>query len=132
MSERAEIISRLYNDGFAREDFDTVFDCLDPGIIWTAIEDAPDAGTYRGHDGVRTYIQDWLDNFRDFHWEFLETVELDESRVLCVHTASTTSRRTGMSPPPIHYAGVYTFAGDKILDIKEYNTREDALHAVGQ
>lgn len=28
---------------------------LDPEVVWTAIEDAPDAGTYRGPDGVLTY-----------------------------------------------------------------------------
>ena len=129
MPERAETIARLYNDGWGREDFEVVFDCLDPSIVWTAIESAPDAGTYRGHEGARAYIQDWLDDFRDFHWEFVETVEVDERRVACVHTARNTSRRSGLSPPPIHYAGVYTFDGDKIVEIKEYATREEALRA---
>ena len=27
---------------------DLVFELLDPGTVWNAIEDAPDAGTYRG------------------------------------------------------------------------------------
>jgi ketosteroid isomerase-like protein len=129
MPKRAEIVSRLYNDGWGREDFEVVFECLDPGVVWMAIEGAPDAGTYRGHEGARAYIQDWLDQFRDFHWKFLETIEVDDRRIVCVHTGHNTSRRTGLSPPPIHYAGVYTFRNDKIVEIKEYATREEALRA---
>jgi hypothetical protein len=49
---RERIVWRLYNEGWRRAGFDVVFELLDPGIIWTAIEDAPDAGTFRGHHGV--------------------------------------------------------------------------------
>jgi ketosteroid isomerase-like protein len=28
-------------------------------ITLEAVEDAPDAGTYRGHDGIRGYLEDW-------------------------------------------------------------------------
>jgi ketosteroid isomerase-like protein len=54
MSAREEIVLRLYNEGWREADFDVVFDLVDPAIVWTAIEGAPDAGTYRGHEGVRT------------------------------------------------------------------------------
>lgn len=54
---RERIVLRLYNDGWRHADFEIVFELLDPGMVWTAIEDAPDAGTYHGHDGVRAYMQ---------------------------------------------------------------------------
>jgi ketosteroid isomerase-like protein len=45
-SRRTQIITRLYNEGWARGDFDLVSDLLAPKVVWTAIEGAPDAGTY--------------------------------------------------------------------------------------
>src|SRR5918992_5552696 len=66
LSRRKEIVSRLYNEGWAHGDFDLVFALLDPKVVWTAIEGAPDAGTYMGLESVRRYMQDWLD---DFHFQ---------------------------------------------------------------
>ncbi len=31
----------------------------------------------------------------------------------------------------IHYAAVYSFRGGKVLSVKEFNTRAEALEAVG-
>src|SRR5215203_7428223 len=38
-------------------------------ILWEAAEDAPDAGTYRGHEGIRGYFEDWLDTVDGFRIE---------------------------------------------------------------
>ncbi len=41
--------------------FDALRDFFSEEIVWEAAEDAPDAGTYRGHDGIRGYLEDWLE-----------------------------------------------------------------------
>src|SRR5437667_5380880 len=45
-------------------------------IVWEAVEDAPDAGTYRGHEGIRGYLQDWLETVDGFHNELRGLTEL--------------------------------------------------------
>ena len=35
-------------------------------IVWEAAEDAPDAGTYRGHEGILGYFEDWLNTVDGF------------------------------------------------------------------
>ena len=95
-STRERTVLRLYNDGWRCADFDVVFELVDPGIVWTAIEDAPDAGTYRGHDGVRTYMQDWLDDFEMGGWQIEESIEVGDWLV-CVQHAQTIGKGSGVA-----------------------------------
>jgi ketosteroid isomerase-like protein len=127
-SRREQLVGRLYNDGWVRGDFELVFALLDPAIGWMAIEDAPDAGTYRGHEGVRGYMQDWLDDF------VMEAVVIEESvesgdRLVCAQRATTTGKASGIRSE-LNYACVYSFGpDDRIVEVNEYATRDEALAA---
>jgi ketosteroid isomerase-like protein len=129
-SRREQIVARLYNEGWARADFDVVFELLDPGVVWTAIEGAPDAGTYRRFDGVRRYMQDWLDDF-DFEGggcSIEESIEAGD-RLVCAQRVTATGKGSEV-PSELRYACVYTFGDDeRILEVNEYATREEALEA---
>jgi ketosteroid isomerase-like protein len=128
MSTREEIVLRLYNEGWREAAFDVVFELVDPGIVWTAIESAPDAGTYRGHEGVRGYMQDWLDDFDMGGWRIDESLEVG-GRLVCVQSARATAKRSGLTSD-IHYASVYRFGeDDRIVEVNEFATREEALAA---
>jgi ketosteroid isomerase-like protein len=130
LSRRKEVVSRLYNEGWAHGDFDLIFDLLDPKVVWTAIEGAPDAGTYRGHGGVRRYMQDWLDNF-EFEGDsvsFEESIEVSD-RLVCVQHVTATGKGSGIRSE-IRYACVYGFGDDqRITEVNEYATREEAMAA---
>jgi ketosteroid isomerase-like protein len=130
LSRRKEIVSRLYNEGWAHGDFDLVFGLLDPKVVWTAIEGAPDAGTYRGHAGVRRYMQDWLDNF-EFGGDsvsFEESIDVGD-RLVCVQHVTGTAKGSGIESE-IRYACVYGFGDDqRITEVSEYATREEATAA---
>ena len=56
--ENVEIVRKVY-DGWSRSDPSRAFDYLDPDVVWEAIENAPDAGTYRGHSGVKRLMDDY-------------------------------------------------------------------------
>jgi ketosteroid isomerase-like protein len=127
---RERIILRLYNDGWRHMDFDVVFELVDPGIIWTAIEDAPDAGTYRGHEDVRSYMQDWLDDFDLGEHALLESIEVGDL-VVCGWQARATGKGSGVATD-INYACMYRFdEGDRIVEVKEFATRGEAVAAAG-
>jgi ketosteroid isomerase-like protein len=128
---REEVVSRLYRAGWGPGDFDIVFELLDPGIVWTAIEGAPDAGTYRGLGRVRRYMQDWLDEFdftEDGDASIEESIEVGE-RLVCLQHVVGTGKRSGLRSE-IRYACVYTFGDDeRILEVNEYATLDEALEA---
>jgi ketosteroid isomerase-like protein len=125
---REGIVWRLYNDGWFAGNLELMRDLLDPDIVWTAIEDAPDAGTYRGYEGVRAYWQDWLDDFEMHGGSIEESIEAGD-RLVCVQRAATTGKGSGVRSE-IHYACEYTFGPDeRIVELNEYATREEALAA---
>src|SRR5437868_4226516 len=103
-----------------------MLDLLDPGIVWTAIEDAPDAGTYRGYEGVRGYWQDWLDDFDINEFRIEEAIEAGD-QLVCVQRVTTTSKGSGIRTELL-YACLYTFGDDeRLVEVNEYATREEAL-----
>jgi ketosteroid isomerase-like protein len=129
-SRREETVWRLYNEGWAVGNLDLTLELLDPGVVWTAIEDAPDAGTYRGYEGVRRYWLDWLGDFDIHPFRIEESIETRD-RLVCVQRAATTGKGSGVRSE-LHYACVYTFGDDdRIVEVNEYATREQALEAVG-
>jgi ketosteroid isomerase-like protein len=132
LSRRKEIVSRLYNEGWAKGDFDLVFDLLHPKVVWTAIEGAPDAGTYVGHGSVRRYMQSWLKEFH-FHGESLsieESIEVGD-RLVCAQHVTGTAKGSGIESE-IRYACVYAFDGERITEVNEYATLEEALTAASR
>jgi ketosteroid isomerase-like protein len=126
--ENVEVVRKVY-DGFVRSDPSLAFDYLDSEVVWEAIEDAPDAGTYRGHPGVKRYINDWLQDFEDFAFDFGEPVEVG-GRLVLEQWARNRGKGSGLETE-IHYAAVYTFRDGKVLTVTEYGTYAQALEAVG-
>jgi ketosteroid isomerase-like protein len=126
--ENVEIVRKVY-DAWAGGNPAQAFDYLDPEVVWEAIEDAPDAGTYRRHSGVKRYMEDWLEDFEMFPFQFGRSIEIDEQLVL-EQRGTTKGRGSGLQTE-VHYAAVYTFRSDKVLTVKEYGTYAGALEAVG-
>ena len=102
---------------------------LDPEVVWEAIEDAPDAGTYRGHAGVKRYMEDWLGDFEDFEFELAQPVEAGD-RLVLEQRARNRGKGSGLTTE-IQYGAVYTFRDGKVLTVNEYGTYAKALEAVG-
>ena len=51
-------------------------------ITLEAVEDAPDAGTYRGHDGIRGYMEDWISTVDGGKQEIREMTEVGDSHLV--------------------------------------------------
>jgi ketosteroid isomerase-like protein len=64
---------------FDRGDWDTSLESFHPEVVWHTREDAPDAGVYRGLEGVEKLMEFWLE-VREFRGksEGLEAVRLME------------------------------------------------------
>jgi ketosteroid isomerase-like protein len=127
--ENVEVVRKVY-EAWTCGDPPQAFECLDPEVVWEAIEDAPDAGTYRGYSGVKRYMDDWLQDFEMLGFEFRQSFEV-EGRLVMQQRGRTKGRGSGLTTV-INYAAVYTFRASRVLTVKEYNTFGEALEAVGQ
>ena len=128
---KLETLNRLYDEYWASGDLDRIDEVLDPAIVWTAIESAPDAGTRRGYDECRAYMKDWLDDF------VLEPAEIHEvgstlaGDVVCSFAGFATGRASG-ARTEIRFAIRCRFADDgRIVAIHEYATVPEAYEAAG-
>ena len=126
--ENVEIVRKVY-DAWACGDPSQGFGYLDPEVVWEAIEDAPDAGTYRKHSGVKRYMDDWLQDFEMFPFEFGRSVDA-EGQLVMEQRGTTKGKGSGLKTV-LNYAAVYTFRAGKVFTVKEYNTFREALEAVG-
>jgi ketosteroid isomerase-like protein len=133
MEENAklETLRRLYNEYWMPGDLARVDEVLDPAIVWTAIESAPDAGTRRGYDECRSYMQEWLDDFVLEPPEMHEVGSTPAGDVVCSFAAFATGRASGVRTA-IRFAITCGFADDgRIVAIHEYATVSEASQAAG-
>src|SRR5438105_975810 len=106
--ENVEIVRAVY-EAWVSGDPSQAFDYLDPEVVWEAIEDAPDARTYRGHAGVKRYMDDWLQDFEMLPIEFGRSIEAGEQ--LVIEQRGTTKGKGSGLETAINYAAAYTFRG---------------------
>ena len=106
------------------------FGLLDPEVVF---EDdiLPDhAGEiYRGHEGVVRATRTWLQPYEEF------TIELGEilgsgDRLVSTHRFLATARHTGIRTE-LRYAYVWTFRDGKVIHLRSFREREQALEAAG-
>jgi ketosteroid isomerase-like protein len=126
--ENIEIVRGVY-DGWFCGDVTSALRYLDPEIVWEAIADAPDAGTYRGHAGCRRYMEDWLGDFDMLSMDFEEVIGA-EDRLVIAQCARTKGKGSGIETE-LRYAVAYQLRSGKIVEIKEFRTKTEALGAAG-
>jgi ketosteroid isomerase-like protein len=124
--------SEALNRAIANGDVTPVFlDFLDPDIDWRAAEGAvDDVGGMRGHDAVRRYFEDWSDLFDDLTLAPQEFTEVDDGRVMVEQRLSGRAKHTGIETALTFFA-IYTIREGRLVKVREYATREEALEAAG-
>jgi ketosteroid isomerase-like protein len=95
-------------------------------IEWEALEDAPDFGTYRGHKGIRGYIQDWFDTVDGFHNDLLDVTEVADDGVVADvrFSARIKGSENEMS---LDYSQGSLIENGKVTRIKEFRKHDEAV-----
>ena len=105
--------------------FDAWLDFFSEEIVWEAAEDAPDAGTYRGHEGIRGYFEDWLETVDGFHNELRG---LTEPGAGVVADVSFSGRIKGTDDEmTFDYSQASPIEDGKLARIKEFREHDDAV-----
>jgi ketosteroid isomerase-like protein len=89
--------------------------------------DLPDAGIYRGHEGVLAWLADWGEPWDDYGWDGHRYVQAQDK---VVHTFELWAR-TGELETKRRNAIVWTVRGEKITRLEYYTAQDEAREAAG-
>jgi ketosteroid isomerase-like protein len=129
MTEESVEITKQAVERFNRAD-DTLFDDLyATEAVWYSREDEPDTGVYRGSDAIKGLARMWRDTFEQAHFDIDEYVDAGEFVV----AAGWVSVRSRGSDAAVRepYTWVMRLRGGKIVEVREYRTKAEALEALG-
>ena len=103
---------------------------FDPDVVWdTSASNMPSAGIYHGHQGIERFFSEWLGAWRDYRMEAREFIDAGDSVVL-VFRQSGIGRDSGVRTEREFFA-VYDLSDSKVVRYRQYESRKDALEAVG-
>lgn len=130
-SENIAIVQRFL-EHVSRGEHAAALAYVDPAatLDWTRSE-APDSGTYRGHDAWRAWIEGRRDAMGEVRFEILEVLDVPPENVVTATKQHGRGRVSGMKTEAIGGA-VWTLREDgRITRSTLYQTWADALAAVG-
>lgn len=125
--ENVEIVRRQ-NEAFNRGDAGGVLELSDPSIEWWDREDDPGAGVHRGHDGLKTALEELAD-LAELHIEPKEFIDAGDYVVVPVRLTGR-GQTSGVSFEE-HEVHVFRLRDGKITELREYREKGEALEAVG-
>ncbi len=128
--ENVEIVGNAL-EAFADGGVDAMAEFWDPDIEWRPAEGAiDDVGEMHGPEAVRRYMQDWFDMFDDLTVVAEELVDAGDDRVVAVQRVTGRAKVSGIETE-IRFSAVSTVRDGKIVQVREYLDKEQALEAVG-
>jgi ketosteroid isomerase-like protein len=125
--QHVELVQRFYQEYFASGE-----------LPWSMVDeeieledhDAPDqTGVYRGHAGVRRWLEDWNEAWAEWDFDVEEFIDGGD-RVVVVIRMRTKGLGSGVELER-QDAVVYGFRSKRIIRTDYYNSKEQALEAVG-
>jgi ketosteroid isomerase-like protein len=128
--ENVEAIRKGW-DAWLRGDVPRLFALWDPEIVWdmTHFREWPEP-TYRGREGVRRFLTEWLEVWDDYEVGVDEIIAAPDGRVVSLAWQRGKGRESGLAME-IKWAQVATLRDGKVLRIENYDDRSTALGATG-
>jgi ketosteroid isomerase-like protein len=127
--ENVEIAQRM-SDAFNARDFEGMFETLAPDVEWIPIMAVLEGRVYRGHAGVRRWIEDL-----GTYWEIFETHQEEYrpvgNRVLVLGHWHARAKESRVELEGEQASWVLDFEDAKITRLQTYTDRAEAFQAVG-
>ena len=129
--ENVEIATRFYEPALSKEELlaampKTMALCH-PEVEWSAPED----GTiYRGREGVRQRLEEWLQSFDHYRYEVQRIIDCGGDEVLVEATEVGRGAMSGAEVRTTAYE-LLTIRDGMIVRVREYYEKAAALEAVG-
>jgi ketosteroid isomerase-like protein len=133
--ENVEIVRGLY-DAFAEGDNESPFDVYDAEIKWDVSGLQSSWGSmgfdpvYHGHDGVRRFWRQWLEAWRAIEFDLRELADCGDSVLATIYQRNV-GRESGIEVEQGTWWQVWTLRDGKVLTVKHFQDRAQALEAAG-
>jgi ketosteroid isomerase-like protein len=98
-----------------------------PDVEWSAPEDGT---TYRGREGVRQRLEEWLESFGDYRYQIQRIIDCGGDEVLVEATEVGRGATSGAEVRSTNYE-LLTFQDGMIVRIREFYDEGNALGAAG-
>ncbi len=127
-AERAELVKRGY-EAWNSGDRSWVLEHMSVDVEWNTPPEDPDPGTYRGHEGVETYWEQWRTAVGQLNFK-PEDVVVKGDHVIVTALRSGRGEHSGLQVSD-RVIQVFTFEGEKCVRVNEYYDRAKALREIG-
>jgi ketosteroid isomerase-like protein len=128
MPDNVELFRRMV-DSVTRGDEAAVQKLIDEEFDFEPLRTATE-GTFRGHDGVRAFLQDTRENFDRFEPSYSEVHDLGDERILGLGVIRYRGRGSG-AEIDVPTAVIATFRDGRMTHFKDYGDHAEALAAAG-
>jgi ketosteroid isomerase-like protein len=130
MSQQNVELVKAFMDPFEAGDRDAWREYFDRDVVWdTSASKMPAAGIYHGHEGVEGFFREWLGAWDEYRVETHEYVDAGDA-VVHVFRQSGIGRGSGVRTER-DFFGVYELSDSKVIRYGLYESRGEALEAVG-
>lgn len=129
--ENVEIAARWYEVASSKTKLlaamERTMEFCHPDVEWSAPED----GTiYRGREGVRQRLEEWLQSFADYRYDVRRIIDCGGDEVLVEATEVARGEMSGAEVRSTNYE-LLTIRDGLIVRIREFYDEGDALEAAG-
>ena len=129
MSEENVEIARRWVGAYNRRDLDGLIGLTDPAVVLDNSNAAFDGAVYRGHDGVREWLSWVRGMWKCQQFKPQEFIPVGENQVIVAVLLVSVGRDDVETVA--HGAAVTTVREEKVTQLKTFQSRADALEAVG-
>ena len=124
-----EIVRNAFQT-FSAKGIDAALSCFSPDVVWYPTDRWLDDSAYRGHEGIRSLVAAFSENFDDFRYDVHDVRDAQDGVVALVdmigrikHSGSEVSQRLGFV--------VSGFHDGTFREVRAFPSWHDALEAVG-
>jgi ketosteroid isomerase-like protein len=120
-------------EAYSRGDFDAAVAGFDPDIEWSVHRSlVVDAGTYRGHEGVKRFWATWAEVIEGMALEIEDCRSVAPNRVLAIATAHGTGAGSGAPVASPRLAQLADFEDGRVVRVRLFGDVRYALEAVNR
>jgi ketosteroid isomerase-like protein len=107
------------------------FSLADPDVEWHTLPVSVASDTYRGHDDVRAFFEEWQLDWESVRIEPEDLIDAGADEVVLVGRLQVQGRRSG-AEVALPISQLFRFRDGLIISVHAFGTREEALQAVGE